>query len=62
MTMKGLPSTYNKDLQEDKEAMFDVHDTLLGKIQRWERKGWEWRGGEVRGGGIVAQHKQQGST
>lgn len=28
MTLKGLPSTYNKDLQEDKEAMFDVADTL----------------------------------
>ncbi|KAM9408191.1 argininosuccinate lyase-like [Pholidichthys leucotaenia] len=26
MTMKGLPSTYNKDLQEDKEAMFECHD------------------------------------
>ena len=32
MTMKGLPSTYNKDLQEDKEAMFDVYDTLMGKL------------------------------
>jgi hypothetical protein len=28
MTLKGLPSTYNKDLQEDKEAMFDVCDQL----------------------------------
>ncbi|KAM9331956.1 argininosuccinate lyase [Pholidichthys leucotaenia] len=28
MTMKGLPSTYNKDLQEDKEAMFECHDTV----------------------------------
>jgi argininosuccinate lyase len=27
-TLKGLPSTYNKDLQEDKEALFDVLDTL----------------------------------
>jgi argininosuccinate lyase len=27
-TLKGLPSTYNKDLQEDKEAAFDVLDTL----------------------------------
>ncbi|KAE9399283.1 argininosuccinate lyase [Gymnopus androsaceus JB14] len=24
MTLKGLPSTYNKDLQEDKEPMFDA--------------------------------------
>ncbi|KAJ8275516.1 hypothetical protein COCON_G00072680 [Conger conger] len=28
MTLKGLPSTYNKDLQEDKEAMFDCYDTV----------------------------------
>jgi argininosuccinate lyase len=27
-TLKGLPSAYNKDLQEDKEAIFDVIDTL----------------------------------
>ena len=27
-TMKGLPLTYNKDLQEDKEALFDTVDTL----------------------------------
>jgi len=26
--MKGLPSTYNKDLQEDKEPLFDTIDTL----------------------------------
>jgi len=26
--LKGLPSGYNKDLQEDKEALFDVVDTL----------------------------------
>lgn len=28
MTLKGLPSTYNKDLQEDKEPVFDAIDTL----------------------------------
>lgn len=27
-TLKGLPSTYNKDLQEDKEALFDSIDTI----------------------------------
>ena len=27
-TMKGLPLAYNKDMQEDKEALFDVVDTL----------------------------------
>jgi argininosuccinate lyase len=26
--MKGLPSTYNKDMQEDKEPLFDAIDTL----------------------------------
>ncbi len=28
MTVKGLPLAYNKDLQEDKEALFDTVDTL----------------------------------
>jgi argininosuccinate lyase len=27
-TLKGLPSSYNKDLQEDKEGLFDAIDTL----------------------------------
>jgi len=27
--MKGLPLAYNKDMQEDKEALFDAADTLL---------------------------------
>ncbi|MEO1289325.1 MAG: argininosuccinate lyase [Chloroflexota bacterium] len=27
-TLKGLPSTYNKDLQEDKESLFDAFDTM----------------------------------
>jgi len=27
-TMKGLPLTYNKDMQEDKEALFDACDTI----------------------------------
>jgi argininosuccinate lyase len=29
-TMKGLPSGYNKDLQEDKQAVFDAEDTVNG--------------------------------
>ncbi len=29
-TMKGLPSGYNKDLQEDKQGVFDTEDTLWG--------------------------------
>jgi argininosuccinate lyase len=35
-TMKGLPTGYNKDLQEDKEAVFDSEDTLrvsLGAVR-----------------------------
>jgi len=28
VTLKGLPSTYDKDLQEDKEPLFDALDTL----------------------------------
>ena len=28
-TMKGLPLAYNKDMQEDKEGVFDALDTLL---------------------------------
>jgi argininosuccinate lyase len=31
-TMKGLPSGYNKDLQEDKQAVFDTEDTLAGSL------------------------------
>ena len=33
MTYKGLPSTYNKDLQEDKEPLFDSVETLAGSLQ-----------------------------
>ncbi|KAL7273172.1 argininosuccinate lyase [Rhizina undulata] len=32
-TLKGLPTTYNKDLQEDKEPLFDCCRTLLDSIQ-----------------------------
>ncbi len=28
VTLKGLPSAYDKDLQEDKEPVFDAYDTL----------------------------------
>jgi argininosuccinate lyase len=31
--MKGLPLSYNRDLQEDKEAVFDALDTLRGTLQ-----------------------------
>jgi argininosuccinate lyase len=32
-TMKGLPLAYNKDMQEDKEALFDTIDTLVGSLR-----------------------------
>jgi argininosuccinate lyase len=31
--MKGLPLSYNRDLQEDKESLFDVVDTLLSTLE-----------------------------
>jgi len=31
-TLKGLPSGYNKDLQEDKEPLFDAYDTLMALL------------------------------
>ena len=31
--MKGLPLTYNRDLQEDKEGFFDCVDTLLSSLE-----------------------------
>ena len=36
-TVKGLPLTYNRDLQEDKEALFDTVDTLLPTIAAFKR-------------------------
>jgi argininosuccinate lyase len=32
-TFKGLPSSYQRDLQEDKEALFAAHDHALGMTQ-----------------------------
>ncbi len=32
-TMKGLPSSYQRDLQEDKEALFQAHDQSLAMLQ-----------------------------
>ena len=33
VTMKGLPTGYNKDLQEDKEAVFDAEATLAASLR-----------------------------
>jgi argininosuccinate lyase len=32
-TLKGLPLAYNKDMQEDKEAVFDAFDTVIASLQ-----------------------------
>jgi argininosuccinate lyase len=31
-TLKGLPLSYNRDLQEDKEALFETADTLMSTL------------------------------
>src|SRR6476660_733178 len=33
VTMKGLPMTYNRDMQEDKEPLFDAADHLCGSLE-----------------------------
>ncbi|KZO97907.1 argininosuccinate lyase [Calocera viscosa TUFC12733] len=33
MTLKGLPATYNKDLQEDKEPLFDTVDNIGASLR-----------------------------
>jgi argininosuccinate lyase len=33
MTYKGIPSTYNKDLQEDKEPLFDTVDNAWASLR-----------------------------
>jgi argininosuccinate lyase len=35
--MKGLPLTYNRDMQEDKEPLFDAVDTVKGCLEIYER-------------------------
>ena len=32
-TLKGLPSSYDRDLQEDKEALFAAHDQALAMVE-----------------------------
>jgi len=36
VTMKGLPMTYNRDMQEDKEPLFDAADQLSGSLEMME--------------------------
>ena len=33
VTLKGLPLTYNRDMQEDKESLFDAVDTLADSLR-----------------------------
>lgn len=33
MLVKGLPLAYNRDLQEDKVALFDAHDTVAASLE-----------------------------
>ena len=33
MTVKGLPLAYNRDLQEDKEPLFDTVDTVKAAVR-----------------------------
>jgi argininosuccinate lyase len=32
--LKGLPMTYNRDLQEDKEPLFDSIDTIKSSLSK----------------------------
>jgi argininosuccinate lyase len=36
VTLKGLPMTYNRDLQEDKEPLFDASAQLVGSLEMME--------------------------
>src|SRR5438128_10954678 len=36
MTMKGLPMTYNRDMQEDKEPLFDAADQVRTSLEMAE--------------------------
>ena len=42
VTMKGLPMTYNRDMQEDKEPLFDAADQAGAARSRW-RAWWSNR-------------------
>jgi argininosuccinate lyase len=33
LLVKGLPLAYNRDLQEDKPALFDAHDTVVASLE-----------------------------
>ncbi len=35
--MKGLPLAYNKDMQEDKERLFDAYDTVVACLELFRK-------------------------
>lgn len=41
--LKGLPLTYNKDMQEDKECVFDSVETIKGALLHIEGMAGSWR-------------------
>jgi argininosuccinate lyase len=58
-TLRALPTGYNKDLQEDKEAIFDAHDSARGVLAALTGSidGLAWNGERSRaalGGWILA--------
>ncbi|MFN4896284.1 MAG: argininosuccinate lyase [Pseudomonadota bacterium] len=57
-TMKGLPLTYNKDMQEDKEGLFDVVDTLLGSLDAVAAMTKSWKVNTIR----MREAAEQGFT
>jgi len=46
--LKGLPMTYNRDLQEDKEPLFDTIDTVKGCLQTLTAMGRHLKFNQVR--------------
>ena len=50
--MKGLPLAYNKDMQEDKEALFDAYDTMAAclPVMTGMLRTAEWRTDNMRAG------------
>jgi argininosuccinate lyase len=56
--MKGLPLTYNKDMQEDKEGLFDVVDTLLGSLDAVAAMTKSWKVNTIR----MREAAEQGFT
>ena len=48
-TCKGLPSSYQRDLQEDKEPLFAAHDQMVAMVAHRGRLRWRRRASARRG-------------